>query len=824
MSNKITFWELLEENKIEIPVIQRDYAQGREEGKINAIREEFVTDLIATLSSKGEKTMHLGFIYGKIEGKDKHSERERNKRAIDNILNAVEGYAQQLDIRISTEIDSSSTGSHDSINLPVFIPLDGQQRLTTLFLLHWYLTVFSDDSHLTSRLSTLHHFSYKTRKSSMDFCDAICQVENVSSLKKTRKKLSESIQNNTWFRKIWTKDSTVKGMVVMLDEIHRQLKGTSNQEEMLNVLLDKNAALISFDFLDLHELNQTDELYVKMNARGKQLSGFEHLKAWLQNYVSTNGLNTSIEDKEWKLKIDRSWLDLFWTNKANNVFYIDNVLDHAFKQIALFHYIASNEKNKETLQFSQEVRDKSHIQFSKFSSHDFFSAGTLNFLFNTLNALCHKERIEQYEIWLGEITSDKFFDTKIELSRFYLRNDKRIERPESVFYYAFLLFLNYSKDKESEVAFKTWMRFTRNIIFNTYIQNPENFADAIKSLYGLKEKIDSIKSYITEAKIPFFGDSVKHEKNKAKLEQDVSHPWKEEFIKIENHRYFRGDIDFVLEMSKIEGEYDFERFCSYGNCVWELFDDAVRDHSKMILHRALLTVGDYLPEVGANLLFPLAKRDSLRARKDNWQRVFNDPDHRKILKKLCDYVINNPSDVQTALLEKCSSYNVKDWKWYFIKSYRTVNYCKQGFIRFEGENDVQLLETSRIYGKHAELRSYFAYIKLEINKMESFPPFNHVFYWSNRMSKYPFSCIRFTRWEYHGHIYKLELTYANDGFYQIQILTEDNAKLSQTIAPPLIDVKWEFNEDKTLFYQRFQDDSEIKPLLFSTLKKLSKIL
>ena len=29
-NEKITFWELLDEYSIEIPVIQRDYAQGRE--------------------------------------------------------------------------------------------------------------------------------------------------------------------------------------------------------------------------------------------------------------------------------------------------------------------------------------------------------------------------------------------------------------------------------------------------------------------------------------------------------------------------------------------------------------------------------------------------------------------------------------------------------------------------------------------------------------------------------------------------------------------------------------------------------------------------
>ena len=28
-TNKITFWQLLQNNSIEIPIVQRDYAQGR---------------------------------------------------------------------------------------------------------------------------------------------------------------------------------------------------------------------------------------------------------------------------------------------------------------------------------------------------------------------------------------------------------------------------------------------------------------------------------------------------------------------------------------------------------------------------------------------------------------------------------------------------------------------------------------------------------------------------------------------------------------------------------------------------------------------------
>jgi hypothetical protein len=738
MSSKKTFWQLIEENKIEIPVIQRDYAQGRKEDKISSIRQEFVTDLIAALAAGEDNTIHLGFIYGKIKGKDKYLERERNKRAIENILNAVEGYAKQLDMSINTEITTSSNAKIDNVNLPTFIPLDGQQRLTTLYLLHWYLLIFSAGEDLDTRLKVLQNFSYKTRKSSLEFCTAICQQNNVASIKKADGQLSEAIQNNTWFRKVWLQDSTVKGMLVMLDEIQKQVVKNQNDKELLNRLLDKEAASISFDFLDLNELNQTDELYVKMNARGKQLSEFEHFKAWLQNYVSAESFQDQIDEKNWKSNIDKSWLDLFWKNKESGVFHIDNTINHAFKQITLFAYIASKGKevNEEV---TKVIRENAYIPFSYYKEHEFFTAKTLNFLFDSLNALSDKTTIDRLEGWLEDITCESFFGSKIYLSNYYLSNDKTIERPESVFYYSFLLFLNHANDKTSKTAFKSWMRFTRNIIFNTYIQTPENFIDAIISLNGLIEHIDSIDAYLTTpgVNIPFFGDAVKHEITKSTLINGEDSHWKEVIIRFENHPYFRGDIGFLLEMSKVGEEYDYPKFLSYGNSAYSVFDDYICNHSEKILQRALLTFGNYLPQVGTNRLVPLSNKESLRARRNNWQRVFNNEEHRNILKAFFDSIKDDYDDVEAKLVELVKAYNQEDWRWYFVKSPDVINFCTKGFIRFNSDDDILLLKTSRVYGYNAELRSYFAFNEPVIKELESFAPFKKKDYWINRMSTLP---------------------------------------------------------------------------------------
>src|SRR3954470_10723122 len=105
--------------RVEIPLVQRDYAQGRKTPDVDAIRSDFLDVLVAAITD-GE-AVGLDFVYG--------------------------------DVQAGT-----------------LKPLDGQQRLTTLFLLHWYVAL------RTERLSTdlpWTHFRYATRASAELFCERI---------------------------------------------------------------------------------------------------------------------------------------------------------------------------------------------------------------------------------------------------------------------------------------------------------------------------------------------------------------------------------------------------------------------------------------------------------------------------------------------------------------------------------------------------------------------------------------------------------------------------------------------------------------------------
>ena len=99
-------------NEIVIPLIQRDYAQGREEQSVNVVRKRFLNSLYSAIT---ETPICLDFIYGDINDKG------------------------------------------------VLTPLDGQQRLTTLFLLHYY--VAKKENVEEEKCAFLRRFSYETRYS-----------------------------------------------------------------------------------------------------------------------------------------------------------------------------------------------------------------------------------------------------------------------------------------------------------------------------------------------------------------------------------------------------------------------------------------------------------------------------------------------------------------------------------------------------------------------------------------------------------------------------------------------------------------------------------
>ena len=165
MSEMFTLERLFEAfpGGIRIPRIQRGYVQGRDDEKGKEIRANFVPTLVDAVFEG--KDLTLDFIYG-VAGSDGEGRR-------------------------------------------CLLPLDGQQRLTTLFLLAW----------LCGKWNREWHFSYESRRIPQLFVEGLVAHSYMGT-----DKPSAQIENKSWFLPVWKDDPTVAGMLLSCTGLKEETK------------------------------------------------------------------------------------------------------------------------------------------------------------------------------------------------------------------------------------------------------------------------------------------------------------------------------------------------------------------------------------------------------------------------------------------------------------------------------------------------------------------------------------------------------------------------------------------------------------------------
>ena len=68
------------------------------------------------------------------------------------------------------------------------------------------------------------------------------------------------------------------------------------------------------------------------------------------------------------------------------------------------------------------------------------------------------------------------------------------------------------------------------------------------------------------------------------------------------------------------------------------------------------------------------------------------------------------------------------WRDYFITCPSLIEYCKQGFIRFESEDAILLYGESQSNHRHAEMYTYYLWKVYFESQTNAFKPFNHISY------------------------------------------------------------------------------------------------
>ena len=546
----ISFWNFLKENTIEIPIVQRDYAQGRL-GKEN-LRKNFLADLKNALDS-GE-TMKLDFVYGSIE--------------------------------------------NDNLN-----PLDGQQRLTTLWLLHWYIALRAgelseDNCQIFSR------FTYETRISSREFCHNLCNSKHFENF--AGNDIVGFITKQTWFYSAWKQDPTIQSMLRMLggtkladkngddivDGIEEIFQGTkvdgfkSYWEKLTPKKVQEE--VIVFYHLPMKDFGLSDDLYIKMNARGKQLTSFENFKADLIGYVTKQG------EAEWEgllnaengipIKLDTDWTDIFWKNKSQdskideiyfafiNRYFLqeltcakkeDNTDLYSANELeennSTFNYLYGNKSNDSQLQYSgldkylftKETEEKS-IPLSFFKSFR-------NLLNNFYKSAKNCKLNNYFPAWV---------DSKFEFIPKYDEavNITTLGQRERIVFLAVCRY--FEKGDFDETSFRQWMRVVWNIVENSGIETIPAMIGAMRLIDELSEGAHDIYKFLSnshpQVKSNFAKDQVAEEIAKAKqILNGKTRPdgktWEEIIVEAEKYAFFKGAIRFLFTKEVIGDDWcDFD--------------------------------------------------------------------------------------------------------------------------------------------------------------------------------------------------------------------------------------------------------------------------
>lgn len=644
-SEKLTFLELIDKHKIEIPIIQRDYAQGRE-GKAD-IRTNFLNALLEIVN---DKKLELDFVYGSVKDK-------------------------------------------------VLQPLDGQQRLTTLFLLHWFVAVKENklDDNLKSNLTK---FTYETRTSSREFC---IDLINKGIVYNDEKNISELIIDSSWFFLSWKKDPTIKSMLTMLDSIQHTFHNKTEVWDKLNN--------ISFHYIELQNFGLSDDLYIKMNARGKPLTDFENFKAKFEQHLKQNNWEYNVEvTKTFSHQIDTLWTDLFWNyrNKTENIF--DEQLLNFFRTMAVINYTLKADIKNNNFRTNVELLRGSYnsISFNKYLELGCFDSDYFNTLKSVLNKISDKKGLKEFLPNTTYANEKEIFNGAIQ---------NNLPYPDLVIAFAYYQYLASEENIETE-NLKSWLRIVRNLVEGSrpYLFNNANeFANALRSIYELLPNRNSIVKHFAETQnnslSGFISEQVIEEKLKAKLITQ-SDDWKKAITEIENHKYFNGQIGFLLQWS----ESNFESFNEYAEKSKAIFGEkGLNNFDNFLFERALLATGDYLLTKGKNYSFLINSERDI-----SWKRLLRDENEkREVLKSLIQNI--SVTSLANDLQKIVDDFSDEDWRYYFVKQFEMIAACgSQKLTRFDDNNeyDILLLGSTTTSGYHKEYYSYSLFVDLKTKQTD----------------------------------------------------------------------------------------------------------
>ena len=291
-----------DDTKIVIPDLQRDYCWGNNALTTDRQHHELVTNFVKNI----------------VELFEQDKERE-------NTLGLIYGYEQP----------------HNHIQI-----CDGQQRLTTLFLLLGFINTQTNGEFNQYIISEQEmnddnepHLQYAIRESTLYFLSDLARNAFVDKVTKLDAK---AIKGSDWYFNEYEQDASIQSMIAALENIKRFFEShvINNYSALGNFVLDKLCVL----YYDMETRYRGEETYVVINTTGEPLTATENIKPILLGNLSEE--QSKKYSEQWEERED--W---FWQNRGKDQT-ADAGMNKFFEwywQIGLIQESSSENGNKSTL-------------------------------------------------------------------------------------------------------------------------------------------------------------------------------------------------------------------------------------------------------------------------------------------------------------------------------------------------------------------------------------------------------------------------------------------------------------------------------------------
>ena len=482
-------------NKIVIPDLQRDYCWGdkawnKDADNYTELVSGFIDNLISSFNEKPNDNLTLGLIYG-------------------------------------------YENPHFSIQL-----CDGQQRLTTLFLLIGIINRNTENNFFKDILITEAELKddrepnllYAIRESTLYFLsDLVCEFFLQKNIK------IEEITKKNWYFNEYDLDASIQSMLKAIKIIDAKLINidyTAFGEFIVNKL--------QMLYYDMGHRTRGEETFVVINTTGAPLTATENLKPKLIGTISEELIRKKVSE-EWEIR--EEW---FWQNRQST----EQTSDEALKTFLIWYWqIHLLQEKSWKDKKSSELDPKDLFQKTPILVEDqeetpdidkwekARNLETLHKYFTALQQLVCKSKEDEIGRVLKTIHKDD-----ISLSWF---------RSSKVSLDVVLPLIAYVEKFGTEKLYRFVRRIRRNYFDSKWKERNKNYLDwrhivQIVEYSDSEDDVLKFETYLWESKFKkisnvtlneWFSD---YEKQKEKLSNDQ----KIELEKWEDHQDFMGDLSF----------------------------------------------------------------------------------------------------------------------------------------------------------------------------------------------------------------------------------------------------------------------------------------